>query len=175
MARKGNSDGFIHTVYAEGIWWQQQQLSMCVLPEGLFIPCLRLLIFEISIPIDTVPSPITHSYIHWSDLWSLAWAIVTGRGVYSPPRSAQSKFPSRSSEIKRAVKSERKPAAVIRIHGGDEEWWTARVTEKRERERKRQAIKTRQQNEKKKSTAFFGVPQFSIQQSQGMQLCVYVS
>lgn len=85
-----------------------------------------------------------NSFLH-TLIRSLARAIVTGRGVYSPPRSAQSKFPSRTSEIKWAVKSERKPAAVIRIHGGDEEWWTARVTEKR----KRQAIKTRQQNEKK--------------------------
>lgn len=172
MARKGNSDGFIHTVYAEGIWWQQQQLSMCVLPEGLFIPCLRLLIFEISIPIDTVPSPITHSYIHWSDLWSLTRAIVTGRGVYIVRR-----------ENRNSPRGQAKSNGRLRASGNRRPWFgfTAvtkngeqRVWQKRERE-KETGHKNKTTKRKKKSTAFFGVPQFSIQQSQGMQLCVYVS
>ncbi len=62
----------------------------CIIPEILFIPCLRLLIFEISIaPIDTVPSPITHSI--YIDLIFGAGQLLGA--VYSPLRSAQSNFP----------------------------------------------------------------------------------
>lgn len=139
MARKGNSDGFIHTVYAEGIWRQQQQLSMCVLPEGLFIPCLRLLIFEISIPIDTVPSPITHS-------------------TYIDPIFGAVYIVRRDLRNRNFPRGQAKSNGRLRASGNRRPWfgfkrrWRRMVNsacDRKKRERKRQAIKTRQQNEKR--------------------------